>query len=162
VTRMRRRWCMSGGGGRLSKRHDGQGSARHGVGAESVQPQELPGRRWIWYRSQPGGHRLALEEFEALDVDGRAGLAKAMQRYRDGETRRHDVDSIGEGIFELRYRHHTERFRLLFMLWGPYLVVLTAFQKKQTKTPKPDLDRARTRAKHWREVFGTRPADEAS
>ena len=80
-----------------------------------------------------------------------------MQRYRDGQTRRHDVDSMGDGIFELRYRYGTERFRLLFMLWGPHLVALTVFQKKQAKTPKVDLDRARSRAKHWRQVFGTEP-----
>jgi phage-related protein len=100
---------------------------------------------------------VALEEFESLDVDGRAGLTKAMQRYRDGQTRRHDVDSMGDGIFELRYRRGTERFRLLFLMWGPQLVALTAFQKKQPKTPKPDLDRARVRAKRWRQVFGAEP-----
>ncbi len=100
---------------------------------------------------------MAREEFAALDVDGRAGLAKVMQRYRDGQSRRQDVDSIGEGIFELRYRRGTERFRLLFMFWGRHLVALTAFQKKQPKTPKPDLDRARVRARRWREVFGAEP-----
>jgi phage-related protein len=100
---------------------------------------------------------VAQEEFDALDVSGRAGLAKVMQRYRDGQNRRQDVDSMGEGIFELRYRCGTERFRLLFMFWGRHLVALTAFQKKQPKTPKPDLDRARVRAKRWREVFGAEP-----
>ena len=102
---------------------------------------------------------MALDEFKALDVDGRAGLTKKMQRYRDGETRGRDVDSLGDGIFELRYRHSTDRFRLLFMLWGPHLVALTAFQKKQAKTPKADLDRARVRAKQWRRVFGIGPAE---
>jgi len=80
-----------------------------------------------------------------------------MQRYRDGQTRRHDIDSMGDGIFELRYRHGTERFRLLFMYWGPQLLALTAFQKKQPKTPKVDLDRARARAKRWPQVFGAEP-----
>jgi phage-related protein len=44
------------------------------------------------------------------------------------------------------------------MFWGPHLVALTVFQKKQAKTPKLDHDRARSRAKHWRKVFGTHPA----
>ncbi len=100
---------------------------------------------------------VALEEFKALDAYGQAGLTKAMQRYRDGQTRRHDVDALGEGIFELRSRHGTGQFRLLFMFWGPHLVALTAFAKKQRQTPKVDLDRARTRAKQWRQVFGTEP-----
>ena len=105
---------------------------------------------------------MALEEFEALDVDGRAGLTKVMQRYRDGQSRRQDVDSMGDGVFELRYRHGTERFRLLFMFWGPHLVALAAFQKKQPKTPKPDLDRARARARRWREAFGAEPPEGVS
>ena len=100
---------------------------------------------------------MARKEFDALNVDGRAGLAKKMQRYRDGQTRGRDVDSLGDGIFELRYRHSSDRFRLLFMLWGPHLVALTAFQKKQAKTPKIDLDRARARAKQWRQAFGSEP-----
>ncbi len=101
---------------------------------------------------------MALDELEALGIDGQAGLTKTMQRYRDGQARRQDVDSIGDGIFELRYRRGTEQFRLLFMHWGPHLVALTAFQKKQPKTPKQDLDRARVRAKRWRQVFGTEPS----
>jgi phage-related protein len=105
---------------------------------------------------------VALEEFEALDVDGRAGLTKVMQRYREGQSRRQDVDSMGEGMFELRYRRGTERFRLLFIFWGPHLVALTAFKKKQPKTPKPDLDRARARARSWRKAFGPEPTEGAS
>jgi phage-related protein len=102
---------------------------------------------------------VAQEEFEALATYGRAGLAIRMQRYRDGQARRQDVDSIGDGIFELRYRHGSEQFRLLFMFWGPHLVALTAFQKKQAKTPKQDCDRAHDRARRWREVFGAEPGE---
>ena len=93
-------------------------------------------------------------------MDGRAGLAAVMQRYRDGQSRRHDVDSMGGGIFELRYRCGTERFRLLFMFWGPHLLALTVFQKKQPRTPKPDLDRAVDRAKRWRQTFGAEPTED--
>ena len=85
-----------------------------------------------------------------------------MQRYRDGQARRQDVDHLGDGIYELRYRHGSDQFRVLFMFWGPRLIVLTAFQKKQAKTPKIDHDRARTRAKHWRQAFGTDPPPTAS
>ena len=81
-----------------------------------------------------------------------------MERYRDGQTRRKDVESLGDGLYGLRYRHGSEQFRLLFMLWGPHLVALTAFQKKQAKTPKSDLDKARVRAKRWLQAFGARPS----
>ena len=105
---------------------------------------------------------MAQEEFAALDVDGQAGLAKKMERYRDGQTRRQDVDSCGDGIYELRHRRGREQFRVLFMFWGPHLVALTALQKKATKLPKTDLGRARARAKHWRKTFGAKPSDTAS
>ena len=80
-----------------------------------------------------------------------------MQRYRDGLARRQDVDHLGDGIYELRYRHGNDQFRMLFIFWGPHLVALTAFQKKQAKTPKVDHDRAQGRAKRWREAYGTEP-----
>lgn len=157
----RRGRSMSGGGCRLSRRRDGPDSGRRSARqtAQSAEPQQ---RNWIWFRSEANGRRLALEEFVALSTEGQAGLTKAMQRYRDGQARRQDVDSIGDGIFELRYRHGTEQFRVLFMHWGPHLVALTAFQKKQPKTPKPDLDRARARARRWWKVFGTDPSGEPS
>jgi phage-related protein len=84
-----------------------------------------------------------------------------MERYRDGQARRQDVKFLGDGIYELRYRG-TEQFRLLFMFWDPHLVALTAFQKKQAKTPKSDLDRARARAKRWLLTFGAKPDEEVS
>lgn len=102
---------------------------------------------------------MAKDEFDALSVEGRAGLVKVMQRYRDGQSRRQDVDALGDGVFELRHRSGTERFRVLFMTWGPHLVALTAFQKKQPRTPKPELDRARSRAKQWRRAFGAKPGE---
>lgn len=88
---------------------------------------------------------------------GQAGLAAKIDRYRRGESRPKDVDSLGQGILELRHRFQNLQFRVLFMNWGPCCVGLTAFVKKQPKTPPVDLERARTRAKRWREVFGDKP-----
>jgi phage-related protein len=99
----------------------------------------------------------AREEFEELPVDGRAGLAKKIERYLEGQSRYKDVDNLGDGIFELRHRHLNNHYRVLFMLWGPHCVALTAFYKNQQKTPKSDLDRARSRADRWRELFGKEP-----
>lgn len=124
----------------------------------SVKPERTP-RRWLWFRHSRGGRPVALEEFKDLDANGRAGLTVLMQRYRDGETRRKDVDCLGDGIYELRHRVGNLRFRLLFVHWGPHLVALTAFKKDQAKTPPPDLANARGRAKRWVEVFGAKPPD---
>jgi len=70
------------------------------------------------------------------------------------------VDSLGDGILELRHRDQTVRLRVLFMSWGQYCVGLTAFCKKEPKTPKTDLDRARDRAKRWRAANGAEPPGE--
>jgi phage-related protein len=87
----------------------------------------------------------------------RGQLAVRINRYLAGETRYKDVDSLGDGILELRVRHGNNHYRVLFMLWGPHCVGLTAFYKNQQQTPASDLSRAKTRAARWREVFGERP-----
>jgi phage-related protein len=86
-----------------------------------------PRRKWIWFRSERGGRLKALEEFDALPAVPRAALAKRIDRYLSGESRFKDVDSLGEGILELRHRHLNNHYRVLFMLWGPHCVALTAF-----------------------------------
>jgi hypothetical protein len=93
VTRPRHRWRMSGGGGRLSKIGDGHGAARRGSssGTGRVQPAA---RVRVWFRAEPDGRSAARKEFEELDVYAQAGLAKKMQRYRDGQARRQDVDHL--------------------------------------------------------------------
>lgn len=117
-----------------------------------------PARRtWIWFRNDVYGRPKAREEFDALPPVPRAGLAKRIDRYLGGESRFKDVDSLGDGILELRHRHLNSHYRVLFMLWGPHCVALTAFHKKQRATPKGELDRARIRARRWKEVFGEEP-----
>jgi len=109
-------------------------------------------RSWVWFRTDPAGRSPALEEFERLPAEPRAGLATRMERYRDGTSRFKDVDSLGDGIYELRCRHLNNEYRLLFTLWGPRCVALTVFSKNQRATPQRDLDRAQTRAAAWREA----------
>jgi phage-related protein len=129
--------------------------------SSSTQPQPKTtspaARPWLWFRSQPGGRSRAEEEFQSLPAVGRAELAAKIDRYRRGESRRREVDSLGDGILEIRHREQTVRFRILFMNWGPCSVGLTAFCKKEPKTPAADLDRAKTRAKRWKEVNGKEP-----
>jgi phage-related protein len=116
-------------------------------------------RKWIWFRNERGGRLRAREEFESLPAVGQAGLAAKIQRYLAGQSRRNDVDSLGHGILELRHRSENLQFRVLFICWGRHCVGLTAFCKKQRTTPQVDLDRAKVRAKRWREVFGTEPSE---
>lgn len=113
--------------------------------------------KWLWFRTEPGARRSAREEFEKLPTAGRAGLAVVIERFRTGTSRRKDVDSLGSGLYELRYRFGNNHFRVIFTWWGPHCVGLTVFFKNQQKTSKTDLDRARNRAARWRAAFGDEP-----
>jgi phage-related protein len=124
---------------------------------EPAGPPPPARRAWIWFRNDRQGRPKAREEFDALPPVPRAGLAKRIDRYLSGESRFKDVDSLGGGILELRHRHLNNHYRVLFMLWGPHCVALTAFYKNQRTTPKADVERARIRARRWKDVFGEEP-----
>jgi phage-related protein len=124
------------------------------------QPSRPPlARKWIWFRNERGARSQAKEEFDGLPAVGRAGLADVIKRYRDGQSRRSDVGSLGDGLLELRDSSMNVQFRVLFIPWGPHWVALTAFCKNQQKTPRTALKRARTRARQWRKVYGEEPRD---
>ena len=127
-------------------------------GKQSAEQVNSPApRKWMWFRNDQGARLKAKEEFEKLPVQGQAGLAKKIERYLQGESRYKDIDSVGDGILELRHRHLNNQYRVLFMLWGPHCVALTAFYKNQQEIPRSDIDRAERRADRWRQVFGKEP-----
>jgi phage-related protein len=126
----------------------------------SEPPRKDPPRKWHWFRTERDGRPLCLDELKELPTEARAGLSKCIQRYLARESRRQDVDALGDGIFELRHRHLNNHYRILFMHWGPDCVGLTAFYKNQQATPKSDIDRAKRRAARWREIFGDAPPSE--
>lgn len=113
--------------------------------------------KWIWFRASRESRPKALEEVQALSKPGQAGLSLRIQRYLAGESRYQDVDSLGNGMLELRHRVGNNHFRVIFMRWGDDCVALTAFYKNQQQTPQVDLDRARRRAGAWVEHFGVKP-----
>jgi phage-related protein len=134
-----------------------RGGRRHRQQQSSAEAPVI--RPWLWFRLEPGGRSPAEEEFLRLPSVGRAGLAAAILRCRRGETRPGDVKPVSDGILEIRDRVDTLRFRVLFIQWGRYCVGLTAFCKKEPKTPKPELDTARQRAKRWRTLNGNEPKE---
>jgi len=128
--------------------------------ASPVQPEKPPTpRSWLWFRNERDGRQIAREEFDDIPAKERAGLAKKIDRYLKGESRYKDVDSLGDGILEIRHRVGSNHFRVLFMLWGSHCVALTAFYKNQQATPKPDLERAKKRAARWKTLFGEKPRE---
>ena len=111
-------------------------------------------RTWLWFRTAIDARSPVEKDFFRLPVDAVATLQTKMMRFAHGESRRDDVDHLGDGILEIRGRAGSAQYRVLFFVWGPHLVALSAFHKNQRSTPKQDLDTARARRSRWRAVFG--------
>src|SRR4051812_7985934 len=76
-------------------------------------------RQWKFWRAQLGARPKALEELQSLPEKPKAELFSKMDRYMKGESRAHDVDHLGDGIYEIRYRQGNNQYRVLFFMWGP-------------------------------------------
>jgi len=63
------------------------------------------------------------------------------------------VKHIDGGIWEVRSKLSGGIARVLFVLEGNSIVLVHAFMKKQQKTPKPDIDIAKHRAKQLRRIL---------
>lgn len=100
---------------------------------------------WVWWPNQAGRRSRAEEEFLALPPRVRGELADRIKRFVSGETRYKDIDDLGGGLRELRYREKNNHYRILFCVEGRLCIGLTCFYKNQQKTEKRDLDRARER-----------------
>jgi phage-related protein len=59
------------------------------------------------------------------------------------------VDSLGDGIWEVRSRLGNRIARTLFIIVDEEIVLLHGFIKKEQKTPKSELDLARKRKKQY-------------
>ncbi len=130
---------------------------RRGEDASATTPEPPLERKWIWYRLEVKGRSRAQEEFDSLPAAGKGRLLAVIQRHKAGESRRKDVDHLGDGIYELRTRVGNDHYRVLFSNWGPHWVALTAFYKNQQATPKQDLARAQDRRDRWEGKFGKSP-----
>lgn len=117
-----------------------------------------PTRKWLWFRNSHNGRSPAEKEFFKLPHAAIATLQVTMARYAQSACRRQDVDHLGDGIFEIRVRVERNHYRVLFFVWGPHLVALSAFFKNQRTTPKQDIDTAKARRARWRAAFGNEQA----
>jgi len=61
------------------------------------------------------------------------------------------VGSLGDGLWEVRSKLQNNRIsRVLFISENGLMILVHGFIKKQSKTPKPDLDLAKSRVKQLR------------
>lgn len=57
--------------------------------------------------------------------------------------------SLGDGLWELRSSLPGKIARVIFFIDGPRFIIVHGFIKKSQKTPKEELETAKTRKKHY-------------
>lgn len=128
-------------------------SASHPPRAE--EPRQ--GSRWLFFRTSVESRPVFRKELDKLPDQAVAALIVLMEQYVAGQLATHNLKPIRDDILELRWRQGSNHFRVLFFRWGPHPVALTAFQKKQQKTPKTRIATALERQKMWKRAFGEAP-----
>ena len=70
--------------------------------------------------------------------------AARIKRLRDlgHELRRPEADYLRDGIYELRLRHQTVNYRVLYFFYGKSVVVLTNGLTKEKQIAQGDIDNA--------------------
>lgn len=64
------------------------------------------------------------------------------------------MSSVGQGVQEIRIKDHTGAYRVIYIATLPDAIyVLTAFVKKQQKTPSKEIERAK---KYYKELKNDR------
>lgn len=94
-----------------------------------------PVRNWLQLLTDKDKKRIG-EDIKTVQFGWPLGMP--LVRHVDGE------------IWEIRCRLSGGIARILFVLEGNTMILIHGFIKKQQKTPKPDLDLARTRVKQLR------------
>jgi phage-related protein len=126
--------------------------------SESLPEEEAvkPYSGWLYWRASENGRSAPQEAKAALPVSVRAGLDERMVRFRDRDSRFKDHKYLGSGVHELRYREHNNEYRVLFAIWGTWLVVLDVFYKNQRST---DFKLAAERLRRWKVQNGKSPSE---
>lgn len=115
--------------------------------------ESRPTGKWLWFRNDYGALPKGREEFDRLPSVAQAKLTTAMKRHIVGESRLLDIDHLGGAIYEICVRVLNTPYCILFIVWGPHRVVLTACKKNQYVTPHQDKELAEQRARRWIELF---------
>lgn len=118
-------------------------------GAHRAEPAKATYSDWEWWPNETGRRQRAEKEFFKLPEVVQGELLTRIKRLLDGETRRQDVDDLGDGIKELRYRTGNNHYRILFFIHGVVCVGLTCFYKNQQRTEKVDIERAKKRRSEY-------------
>jgi len=117
-----------------------------------------PGRAWqvVFYEDLRG--RCPAREFLAsLPTKDRAKVAAWIDLLEEKGPRlgRPYVAKLEAGIYELRVRVSTLRYRILYFFWTGQRIVLThGFVKKRGPVPASEIERAKRYRQDWLERYG--------
>lgn len=99
----------------------------------------------------------ALEDLKKLPSEPVKVIGKSLLAVQDGDFPENSKSLKGlSGVYEIRTNFDKNTYRAVYAVnLGDYIFVLHAFQKKSKKgiaTPKPDMDKIRTRLKRAKEI----------
>jgi len=97
-----------------------------------------------------------LKKLRRDDVQGYDKCVAKIERLRDegNDLRRPEADYIADGVHELRAKHGTKQYRILYFFHGQHVAVLVhAITKKVRVIPRQELRRAKER----RDTFQNNP-----
>ena len=85
-----------------------------------------------------------LEWLDGLPCKVQDKCTARVKRLRDlgHELRRPEADYLRDGIYELRLRHQTVNYRVLYFFYGKSVVVLTNGLTKEKQITQGDIDKA--------------------
>ena len=139
----RRRLAVGSGSGKRGRKKAGHEPVLRAAPESAGKPTYDD---WVWWPNTEGRRSPALKEFRKFPPAVQGEMAALIQRFLKGESRRHDMTNMGQGLKELRYRTGNNHYRILFFVAdGRLCVALTCFYKNQNKTEQTDLERAKTR-----------------
>ena len=101
----------------------------------------------MFYRDE-GGASPVLEFLRSLDADAQASIGWAIEqlRVRNVQAREPLARHLEDKLWELRRESKTNIYRFLYFFFtGRRIVFVHGFQKKTEKTPRREIETARTR-----------------
>lgn len=101
----------------------------------------MPKATVVFYQEEDGSVPL-LKWFEELIPKARAKCRVRLGRLAElgHELRRPEADFLRDGVYELRARHESVNYRMLYFFHGRAAVVIShGFSKQQAKVPEREI-----------------------
>lgn len=92
----------------------------------------------------------SLDDLRSFPIDARREAGFQLDKVQHGlnPSDWKPIPSIGKGVREIRIQDHTGAYRVIYVAtFATAIYVLTAFQKKQQRTPQTEIDKAKRRYK---------------